>query len=183
MFLVHLWGKKNNKKVQKFLRCFYYIYGGKRTTKNSKEIPEMFLLNERVKKYQSLLYATRKNDLLNIFYNTIYIFHTPCEKSLGESRGKSAIARNFPYYSWFFNWTFNYFQQKLVIVRGSNEKPAISRKIPCYSTCSPRHSETFFTVTVWNQLQNFQTLASIYCTATATLTKNIAQVNSHCKLR
>ena len=103
MFLVHLWGKKNNKKVQKFLRCFYYIYGGKRTTKNSKEIPEMFLLNERVKKYQSLLYATRKNDLLNIFYNTIYIFHTPCEKSLGESRGKSAIAWNFPYYSWFFN--------------------------------------------------------------------------------
>ena len=159
--------KEQQQKVQKFIICF--------TTSS----------NERVKKYQSLLYATRKNDFLNIFYNTMYIVHTLCEKSLGESRGKSAIARNFPYYSWFFNWTFNYFQLKLVIVRGSNEKPAISRKIPCYSTCSPRHSETFFTVTVWNQLQNFQTLASIYiyCTATATLTKNIAQVNSHCKLR
>ena len=35
---------------------------------------------------------------------------------------------------------------QLGIVRGSIEKPAIARKILCYSTCSPQHSETFFTV-------------------------------------
>ena len=48
-------------------------------------------------------------------------------------------------YSWFFILTSDNYQLQLGIVRGSVEKPAIARTIPCYSTCSPRHSKTFFT--------------------------------------